>query len=880
MRRHLVWACAALLLAACGDGMEPADASVGDAGAPLNPVDVDTVAPMSIRAGQPLSISCVLIDEMGERIAPPASLEVSYRFVPADSAVQLEDGSWTGTQVGRLEVACVFPEFLLADATPAVVEVLPGDPAYVVTSLDLDSIEAGELVDVTCEVFDAYGNRVEDADPTVRSEPADDANTFDGLTGRFERAGSFDLYCQLPGAVSRPAELEVRPGLPASLVLSRVPFQDIYARGQVIDVQRLVADRFGNPIPDAVVPTASAPAGQQLGDGRWRYENDGRYEVTATVQGPTQDGAPLSRSTIIIVDGNGPAISCDEPLNGAIVDRTPGGTLTFRGSVSDISGIDSVRVNGTPVPVNAVGLFSAELTTEYGINFVDLAAVDGAGREASRTCAFLVSDTWAPDSRTFDDTISLRLRESAFDDSNRADGLDSIADVLDTVLNSSGLRDQLHATLSASPTLKPSGCDQRVLGVCVLRSRVRYRDLQIGGPNTVSLSLVSGGMRGTLRVEDLRVRIRVDGHVAGIPYDTTGWVTLSHVEVRATFDTRLSGGRPQITVRPGSVSTSVGSVSTSFSGLDGAIINIIVDLFNGTVRNLIAGLVRDYVTSDVNGILDGLVSSLDISSLGTSFDVPRLDSAETIPLTFGVGFSALNTTTSRMLFGIGTRFFTPAAHARPTLGAPSRAGPRLLDAGGAGTAAVAVHETIMNQALHALWRGGFFDATLDAAAIGGGLPAGVEGEMSTGLPPVMIFTADKRAELSIGAINLRLTYPALFATPINITLGARASMRPSLVGNDLQFGDFRIDELYFSTDLASLDMSTRDTVEGFLRRLLERVLGPALNDALPAIPIPSFTLPASLAAYGLPAGAQLGITMPTLSVEPPHAVLRGSFAVR
>ena len=92
--------------------------------------------------------------------------------------------------------------------------------------------------------------------------------------------------------------------------------------------------------------------------------------------------------------------------------------------------------------------------------------------------------------------------------------------------------------------------------------------------------------------------------------------------------------------------------------------------------------------------------------------------------------------------------------------------------------------------------------------------------------------------------------------------------------------DLMVEEIYFSTDLATLDPATRDTIEGFLRRLLERILRPALNDALPAIPIPSFTLPSSVSAYGLPAGAVLGIVMPTMAMEPPHVVLRGEFAVR
>lgn len=866
---------ALLVLVGCG-GETPA---LPDGGIEFDPVDVDTTAPELVAAGQPLAIACVLIDAMGETFAPPAGLEPSFRFVPEASVERLEDGSWIATQAGRVEVACTFDALRLTDATPAIIEVVPGSPASVVTRLDLDSIEAGELVDVTCEVYDAYGNRIEDAAPSARSEPADDGNTFDGLTGRFERAGEFDVHCELPGATSRPESLEVRPGLPASLVLSRIPFQPVYAQGQVIDIAREVHDRFGNPIPDAVVPVTSAPAGEMLGDGRFRYLEDGRYTLTARVRPPTQDDVPLERSTIVIVDGDGPAIRCDSPFDGQILNQPPTGTIAFSGQVADISGVSTAVVNGVTVPVNAVGRFEATIPIQYGINFVDVSATDGVGRQASRTCAFLVADTWAPDDRTFSDTLSLRLRQAAFDDALRTDGLDSLADVLHTMINSRELRDTIHRSLSASPTLKPSGCDSSVLGVCVLRSEVIYRDLQINGPNNVTLTLVAGGMQANVRVQNLRVRIRVRGHVAGINYDTEGWVTFTDVSVRAILDASLSGGRPRIRVRPGSVSTTVGDINTDFSGVDGAIIDIVVDLFNGTVRNLVAGLVRDFVTDNVNDVLDDVIGGLDISSLGTSFAVPRLDRPQTIPLTFGVGFSTLSTTSSRMLFGIGTRFFTPPAHARPTFGAPSRAGARLLDAGGSGSTAVAVHESILNQALHALWRGGFFDANLDSSTISG-VPAGVEATLATGLPPVAEVDDGGRVRVSLGAVSLNLLYPDLFTEPIQVSLGARVSMRARLVGEDLDFDDLVIEEIYFSTDLATLDSGTRDTIEGFLRRLLERILRPALNDALPAIPIPSFTLPASVSAYGLPAGAVLGIVSPALTMEQPHVVLRGEFAVR
>ena len=45
-------------------------------------------------------------------------------------------------------------------------------------------------------------------------------------------------------------------------------------------------------------------------------------------------------------------------------------------------------------------------------------------------------------------------------------------------------------------------------------------------------------------------------------------------------------------------------------------------------------------------------------------------------------------------------------------------------------------------------------------------------------------------------------------------------------------------------------------------------------------PLPSFTLPASVSNYGLPGGAEVGITNPSLSTSNAHCVLDGGFGVR
>ena len=80
----------------------------------------------------------------------------------------------------------------------------------------------------------------------------------------------------------------------------------------------------------------------------------------------------------------------------------------------------------------------------------------------------------------------------------------------------------------------------------------------------------------------------------------------------------------------------------------------------------------------------------------------------------------------------------------------------------------------------------------------------------------------------------------------------------------------------------TLVRETAETVHAriyFPDSLIQRLVDSALNDALPALPIPSFELPSSVADCGLPAGSELGIRDPVLAREPQHFVLRGGFGV-
>jgi len=109
--------------------------------------------------------------------------------------------------------------------------------------------------------------------------------------------------------------------------------------------------------------------------------------------------------------------------------------------------------------------------------------------------------------------------------------------------------------------------------------------------------------------------------------------------------------------------------------------------------------------------------------------------------------------------------------------------------------------------------------------------------------------------------------------------GGHANATVRLVGNSLVFGNLSLDKLYVSFAV-TLSQQQRDAMEQFLTSALADVLANAINNGLPAFPIPSFTLPASVATYGLPAGAQLGIVNPVLTTGNAHCVLDGQFGAQ
>lgn len=862
-----------------------------DVEAPRRPASVDTFVSASVvDAGDLLMVTCRLLDEEGEPLGEDtfgAMAGFDVQVAPREVLTKQASLEYQARSVGQASITCVSDGYGLIDLTPALVTVSPGPAAKVITELDRRSMSAGETVTATCKAFDEFGNEISDPDATIVTDIMGEGIEVAGNGVTITRADDYQVSCEIPGAAEViAAPLEVTPSLPASLVIARVPDMMVYGLGQVITIETLIMDIYNNVIDDAPVSFSSLPDGNSFGNGRFRYNQEGLYTITAIVDPPTHMDMPLVQSVDVLINGTGPTIDCASPANGAQLDMAPGGTVMFSGTLSDVNGVMDVSVNGLPVTPDASGGFTAPIQTRYGINFVDVTATDSFGEENSRTCAFQVANKWTAPGDLEADALNLKLKRAAVDDGNRnnligGSKINSLADLLFTVLNSQGFVDTLDdAATGANPLY--DACIQDTWVGCALSAKIKYEpdSLQLNGPNSVSLSLVNGGLEIDVRINNIVMGADIDYRAIGIPGSTDGDMTLSYLRVKLVSDLKMVNGKPSISLRPGTTVVESGNVSTSLSGIDGAIINLAVSLFQSTIRSLLRDELKKFVENDFNALLDDLVEGLDVSSLGSTFNIPRLDNGQDISLGFNVDFSNIEASTQRALFGLGVGFTGPVSKGITSLGAPSPVGATKLDPSVSKAVGVSIHVSVINQVLHALWRAGFFDAVIDGSTLGDGVPMGTQVSLETDLPPMIILQGGNKAKLHLGAIRMGVLYPGLFEDPLMVDIGATATTSFVLQNDELSFGNIQLDEFYFSTVDVSLDETTRDVLEGFLKSLIQNIVDSSLNDALPALPIPTFSMPASLSSYGLPVGAELGVYQPSLDSTQRHFILDGDFGIR
>ena len=532
-------------------------------------------------------------------------------------------------------------------------------------------------------------------------------------------------------------------------------------------------------------------------------------------------------------------LRCDSPIDGASIDLVPGAGVPITGTAL---GLSNVRVNGALVAVAADHTFSAMMTGRYGMNFVELTAIDGAGTAHTALCAFLGAERWAAEGARFDDALMFRLEQPGwtklltrlpawFSGPSLPQSLDSsfAASIGHTVIgNCSGLGTCTDIQyLGVTATLRPGGVTTSVTNQTTLNVNVRH---------------------------DIRLRLRVRGTLSGVPSgavegDVIFTNTASSVDVALRIDA-ATGIPYAMGERINTIS--IGTVTTQFTGLQPEFLSNAVSVAQDALLASLGVPVLDGAA----GLFEGLLAGMDVTLPAAGFPVGRLDGTAnvTVALTRWSGI-AMRDNGLTLLTGLRVTEPLPPPAATGRIPLPLSGNlevpTRVWDAW------LAVHVGVYNQVLQALWRAGLFDGTVDGAALGTGLPAGTSLSVQLRTMPVVTgFDPSGATGLDVGALDLVVTHPNL-PPGLRVTAGARVRAQAALTANDLAFGGIVLDELRFSSGAVTLDAASQAILQDLLDRLVVKLAGVALNDSLPVLPATVFTFPASLGAYGMPAGGSL-----------------------
>jgi hypothetical protein len=857
----------------------------GDNNVPSNTIET-FVGRTTLLAGERVDARCEILDPNGQTaidlvtgtpLSDATEMVIDYRH--PDSFALDDEALTIAVRAGTAQVRCSAPSLELVDEEPALITIEPGPAVRVLTQLEADVAVAGQEVGVGCLVFDGFGNQIDNFTQMVSISPFG-AGTVAGVDKvSANLIGEYEVSCVVEGAADvEPDFLLVLPALPASIAGSLTPEKSLYTIDDQVSLVATTFDEFGNRVDDVAFLYAASPAVPSPSEARFQFDADGSFALSATVTSPTKDNVPLSVTLPVVVDSAGPSIQCrrfDSPTVEAEAYMVQSGatSVTVPVAVNDSFTVSSVKINGTTASFNSTnGLFQATVPLTFGMNFFDVVATDQFGKENSTTCFVLSAPIYTSENGSLADSLDLRLDQEAIGDGGLTGPIDSLNDILFVILNSNEIKTLVNNGLVSANPVNDGSC-----GVFACNPDVNYINNTISW-NTANtfVQLRPGGLTVTVTLPNVRLRASACGTTCCIGGSTVT-IVANPITAAIDFNLTLVNGVMRASVN-GNPNVTVGAVSLDGSGFCGFLLDIIEGLVTGPVRTAVQNALKSFINSDVAPLLDQLVSSLDVNTLGSTFNVPKLDGTGNLQLGFGLTFSSLNIDPTRALLGLGTRF-TPGTvgQNRPSLGIARRTGSVLLDNMGTTqirSVGIAFYEGALNQVLHGLWRGGFFQANL---TIGGGTAT-----IDARLPPVAKITSNNQAQLMLGGISATITIPGVINNPIPIVFGGRATANVSMVGDTLSFGGFNLDQLFVSFQ-TPLTQQQRTAMANFLGQVLNDVLSDAINTGLPAFPIPTFSLPAAAAEYGLPAGAELGILSPLLSTPASpgtHFVLTGLFGVR
>ena len=208
--------------------------------APDTAVSVSTMV-----SGESTTVSCVLPG------CPEADESVFGFVVAGEEGV---DYQVSGQDVvflahGDFEVACTYEAAdgtVMQDESPATVHVQPGEPASILTKLEVTEVEAGTTVPVECSAKDEQGNPLYGGF-SLQVEPGEGVS-ISGTTLKPTVVGKYHVVCVYAGTFvgDLGAGLKVVPNVPAKVFTELS--QDTVVAGKSVSIQCMATDKWDNKV--------------------------------------------------------------------------------------------------------------------------------------------------------------------------------------------------------------------------------------------------------------------------------------------------------------------------------------------------------------------------------------------------------------------------------------------------------------------------------------------------------------------------------------------------------------------------------------------------------------------------------------------------------
>ncbi|MFK7998289.1 MAG: hypothetical protein AB8H86_01785 [Polyangiales bacterium] len=618
--------------------------------------------------------------------------------------------------------------------------------------------------------------------------------------------------------------------VPATLELEVAPARSAYFTDQSVRIEGTLRDSAGAEIRD-VGFTLITPPEATLESGRtFTLNSEGYVNFQGCTDVPGADGEEVCDFVRILVDDGTPNLEVTSPLPGQEIGGGTESAILVTGSVADSRDV-TVRVNGDPVRVDAMGAFSHEVRALFGVNHLVIIASDGISTEARVEMDVLYSDVFIAGTggteNAVDDAITLRLGQGFFDDRTPTTALEAsdLADVLQLVLENADLLELLPSPLIDSGTLNLDASD------------VEVRDVE------VQLDVVDDGLDLFARIGSVDISTTGSFTVDSTSLDLSGGLdaelaVYGHVTIRKdSLDSPIESSVDELTV-------AIESITGRFASEEA---NALLALAEGLLRTRIETLLADSVGGTLLNaapaiLVDG-ISALDTSLRDQMF---VLDTGVFAPMTLNLD-ARLSRLDTVYLSHIDAPMNFRASTDQENIHPESRGVADLGDASEAVLfdvpAALAARVAVLNGLLHSLWSSGLLqiDATeiLPESLAGVVQEATLRGLMTPIIRPARGAETDDFV-FTIGQLELDLD---LLGEQVTFGVTIEAGMTIDIVDGALVFAvedepDVRVWIIESTTRSPSV---TPDT----LRSLVLTQLWPSLRDSLLpglSLALPSFSI--------------------------------------